>query len=41
MYEIIHDVITGEITQREFTADEIAALEAEKSRLDAERAVEE
>jgi hypothetical protein len=35
MYEIIHDVITGEIVHREFTPEEIAAVENGKANEDA------
>ena len=39
MHKIIHDVETGDITQIELTTKEIAELEAEKAKFEAEAAL--
>jgi phosphopantetheinyl transferase (holo-ACP synthase) len=38
MLKIIHNVSTGQITEREMTADEIAAVEAAQAKAQAEAA---
>jgi len=40
MFELIHDVETGELTQREFTAAEIKAAEKKQAEIDAIKASE-
>ncbi len=41
MHKIIHDVETGEITQIELTADEVAELQAEAAKISAKKTAEE
>lgn len=40
MFELIHDVETGELTKRDFTAAEIKAAEKKQAEIDAIRALD-